>query len=157
MRRYKILHAIGRIRIVANTSLVELNFVEPFFGNSSNTKDTEQNSNADILSICNSSMAAKSTKENWIKNVNNLNYYYYCIFSIFFFLVFIHVRGVSCQNSNSIFFTWKFLLSKLWGTHFYHYSNEKLICILNDKEKIIIDNLQVILMFWNSYDRITYM
>lgn len=64
MRRYEILHAIGRIRTVANTSLVELNFVEPFFGNSSNTKDSEQNSNADILSICNSSMAAKSTKEN---------------------------------------------------------------------------------------------
>lgn len=64
MSRYKILHAIGRIRTVANTSLVELNFVEPFFGNSSNIKATEQNSNADILSICNSSMAAKSTKEN---------------------------------------------------------------------------------------------
>lgn len=64
MSRYKTLHAIGRISTAVNTNLVELNFVEPFFGNSSNTKDAEQNSNADILSICNSSMAAKSTKKN---------------------------------------------------------------------------------------------
>lgn len=58
-----VLHAIGRIATTIVTNLVELHFGRPFFEISSNTKDTEQTSSAEMLSICNSSMAAKNSQK----------------------------------------------------------------------------------------------